>query len=97
MEAKPTGSSAAPPTRTPSISGCAIRTHVVGLDAAAIKNADGVGGFLAELLAHLGADGAVGVGGDLGCRGLAGADGPHGLIGNHDLGELRRVKPAMPF
>src|ERR1035437_4432431 len=67
---------------------------VVRFDADTIEDADGIRGILAEFAAHLGADGAVCVGGDLGGRGLAGADGPDGFVGNHDLGELLFGEPG---
>src|ERR1035438_7711741 len=64
---------------------------VVWLDAAAVENADVGRDFGSKKLGHFSADDLVRVDGHLGCGGLAGADGPHGLVSDDDgSGDLSR-------
>ena len=57
---------------------------IVRLDASAVEDAHFGGDCLAEEFCHFSADHFVRVGGHLGRRGLAGADGPNRLIGDDD-------------
>jgi hypothetical protein len=57
---------------------------VVGLDAAAVEDADVGGGVLAEALGDGAADDAVRVGDLFGTGDAAGANGPDGLVGDED-------------
>ncbi len=58
---------------------------VVGLDAASVEDADAVGYVAAQAAGDLAADEQVGFGCHLGRGGLAGADGPDGLVGDDDI------------
>src|SRR5216683_7866721 len=57
---------------------------VVGLDGAAVEDADGGGEGGRERFGDLGADEFVCLSGDLWRGGAAGADGPDGLVGEDD-------------
>src|SRR5260370_31701095 len=57
---------------------------VVGLDGAAVEDADGGGEGGGEGFGDLGADDLVGLVGDFRGGGAAGADGPYGLVGEDD-------------
>src|ERR1700722_2518845 len=64
---------------------------VVGLDAASVKDADGVGDVTAEAASDFAADEQMCGGGNLWRGGFAGADGPDRFIGYDDiLGVFRR-------
>ena len=64
---------------------------VVGLDAAAVEDAHLRSDIGAQQLGNFSADDPVRFDGHLRRGGLAGADGPHGLVGDHDWrGRLRQ-------
>ena len=65
---------------------------VLGLGRAAVEDADAIGGLLAKDLGQGLADGAADLLGVIGRGGLAGADGPDGLVGDDVLGGVRDLQ-----
>src|SRR5579872_977572 len=68
------------------------RLGVVRFDASAVQNADTPGRVLAKAGAHLTANHGVCLSRHFGRGGLAGPDGPNGLISDHDFRELPGVE-----
>src|SRR5579872_4277715 len=67
------------------------RLGVVRFDASAVQNADVRGRVLAKAGAHLTANHGVRLSRHLWRSGLARADGPYRLVGDHDFRKLRSV------
>lgn len=65
---------------------------VLAVDRASVDDADVVGGILGDLLGNVGTDSGVDLLGIVRSGGKAGADGPDGLVGNHNLVPVLGVK-----
>ena len=70
---------------------------VVRLDAAAVQDVAALGGVRAEPLAQARADVGVGVLRLFGRGVLTRADGPHGLVGEHEIAQLFRRDAVEPL
>src|SRR5579864_1510398 len=66
--------------------------HIVRFHASTVENPDLVSRFLAVARPRLAADHAMRRASHFGRSDLAGADGPHRLVGDHDLRELARIE-----
>src|SRR4029077_19587597 len=60
------------------------RFHIFGLDRSSVKDAEVCGEVIAEGLGGFSADKAMGLGGELRRRGLAGSDSPHRFVGDDE-------------